>query len=156
MGCVPTALLDPTAANILKTYVPHVNAANNNWVGNYTTPTNQDEYLGKYDQVIGERDHVSASYFTLKSVSGAFGGASSSANIPFSVNQSNARQQDFNISDVHTFNGTYADLEIETNGTIAPAPDLVDLVTRFNVSPKLSGSGVPVVRRLISPQRSPR
>jgi 7-carboxy-7-deazaguanine synthase len=40
-------------------------------------------------------------------------------------------------------------VEIETNGTIAPTPDLVGLVTRFNVSPKLSGSGVPDVRRLV-------
>lgn len=40
-------------------------------------------------------------------------------------------------------------IEIETNGTIAPAPDLVDVVTRFNVSPKLSGSSVRDVRRLV-------
>lgn len=40
-------------------------------------------------------------------------------------------------------------IEIETNGTIAPRPDLVGLVTRFNVSPKLSGSGMPDIRRLV-------
>jgi organic radical activating enzyme len=31
--------------------------------------------------------------------------------------------------------------EIETAGTIAPQPDVVGLVTRFNVSPKLANSG---------------
>ena len=39
------------------------------------------------------------------------------------------------------------DVEIETAGTLAPSDDLVSLVTRFNVSPKLSNSGMPVERR---------
>ncbi|WP_236788053.1 7-carboxy-7-deazaguanine synthase QueE [Amycolatopsis sp. GM8] len=41
-------------------------------------------------------------------------------------------------------------VEIETNGTIAPAPDLLAWVTRFNVSPKLStfGAGMPISRRI--------
>jgi 7-carboxy-7-deazaguanine synthase len=40
-------------------------------------------------------------------------------------------------------------VEIETNGTIAPAPELTSVVTRFNVSPKLSSSGIPEDRRLM-------
>jgi 7-carboxy-7-deazaguanine synthase len=40
-------------------------------------------------------------------------------------------------------------IEIETNGTIAPLPELVRLVSQFNVSPKLSGSGIPASRRLV-------
>lgn len=41
-------------------------------------------------------------------------------------------------------------VEIETNGTIAPAPDLLAWVTQFNVSPKLStfGAGMPVAKRI--------
>src|SRR5580692_3722886 len=91
-NCAPASLLDPTAANLLKTYIP-LPISGQSYSGFYTTPTNQDEYLGKYDQVIGEKDHIQASYFTLKSVSGAFGGASSSANIPFSVNEAKARKK---------------------------------------------------------------
>jgi 7-carboxy-7-deazaguanine synthase len=34
-------------------------------------------------------------------------------------------------------------VEVETNGTIAPLPEVVELVGRFNVSPKVHGSGVP-------------
>lgn len=41
-------------------------------------------------------------------------------------------------------------IEVETNGTIAPVPDIADGVTQFNVSPKLSGSGVPAARRIVS------
>jgi hypothetical protein len=139
VGCVPTALLDPTAANILKNYVPLPNAPNNNWVGSYSTPTTQDEYLGKYDQVLGANDHIQASYFTLKSVSGAFGGGATASYIPYSVNQSNARQQDFNISDVHTFSGTTANQVWFTLTRVAggrvnlPATSLGDLGSSFTI-----------------------
>lgn len=40
-------------------------------------------------------------------------------------------------------------VEVETNETIAPAPQLAEMVSRFNVSPKLSGSGVAGNRRLV-------
>jgi 7-carboxy-7-deazaguanine synthase len=40
-------------------------------------------------------------------------------------------------------------VEIETNGTVVPAADLTAAVTQFNVSPKLSGSGVPEHKRLV-------
>ncbi|MGB6457804.1 MAG: 7-carboxy-7-deazaguanine synthase QueE [Streptosporangiaceae bacterium] len=33
--------------------------------------------------------------------------------------------------------------EIETNGTISPLPEVAELVSQFNVSPKVRGSGVP-------------
>lgn len=38
-------------------------------------------------------------------------------------------------------------VEVETAGTIAPTDDVVELVERFNVSPKLAGSGNPEQRR---------
>lgn len=40
-----------------------------------------------------------------------------------------------------------AAVEVETAGTITPSPDLVGLVARFNVSPKLANSGNPADRR---------
>jgi 7-cyano-7-deazaguanosine (preQ0) biosynthesis protein QueE len=40
-------------------------------------------------------------------------------------------------------------VEIETNGTLAPTGDTVRLVERFNVSPKLANSGVPVARAIV-------
>lgn len=39
------------------------------------------------------------------------------------------------------------EIEVETAGTIPPAPEVVGLVDRFNVSPKLANSGNPVERR---------
>jgi 7-carboxy-7-deazaguanine synthase len=40
------------------------------------------------------------------------------------------------------------EVEIETNGTIAPPPALVREDVRFNVSPKLANSGIPAARRI--------
>ncbi len=39
-------------------------------------------------------------------------------------------------------------VEVETNGTIAPRREVIAAVERFNVSPKLTGSGVPPERAL--------
>jgi 7-cyano-7-deazaguanosine (preQ0) biosynthesis protein QueE len=39
-------------------------------------------------------------------------------------------------------------VEVETNGTIAPAPEVTARVAAFNVSPKLANSGVPADKRI--------
>jgi 7-cyano-7-deazaguanosine (preQ0) biosynthesis protein QueE len=39
-------------------------------------------------------------------------------------------------------------VEIETNGTIAPRPEVTAVVSAFNVSPKLANSGIPEDRRI--------
>lgn len=36
--------------------------------------------------------------------------------------------------------------EIETNGTIAPIPEIVQLVNQWNCSPKLANSGMPILK----------
>ena len=40
-------------------------------------------------------------------------------------------------------------VEVETNGTLAPPPELCRRVTQWNVSPKLENSGEPAARRLV-------
>jgi 7-carboxy-7-deazaguanine synthase len=42
-------------------------------------------------------------------------------------------------------------VELETNGTIHPQPELIELVDQFNVSPKLANSLVPRAKRLKYP-----
>ncbi len=150
-GCIPQASLDPTAANLMAKLVPlpntNVNVTANaatgqragtyleGYTGNYTTPTTEDEYLGKYDQQIGDKDHLFGSYFTIKTVSGAYGGG----NIPYMINQSNARQQDLNVSDVHTISATKANQIWLTLTRVAggrvnlPATDLSSFGSNFNI-----------------------
>jgi Carboxypeptidase regulatory-like domain len=156
VGCVPLNLLDPTAANLISTYVPLPNAPTaatpGGYVGIFSSPTNQDEYLGKYDQVLGEKDHLSASYFYLNTTQAAFGGASSTSQILYSVNQSFAKQQNANLSDIHTFNGTTAN-QVWLNYTRVaggrvnlPAVSLGDLGSSFTIQgpkglPQLAISG---------------
>ncbi|MGB3444889.1 MAG: 7-carboxy-7-deazaguanine synthase QueE [Actinophytocola sp.] len=42
-------------------------------------------------------------------------------------------------------------VQVETNGTLAPVPELVDLVDLWVVSPKLANSGVGYSRRIVPP-----
>src|SRR3984957_14840751 len=103
-NCVPSSLLDQTAANILGKYIPLPNSTNNSYTGFFTGPTNENEYLGKYDQVLSDQDRLAVSYFYLKTTQNAFG----NGNIPYTINQSLATQQVVNISDVHTLSPTTA------------------------------------------------
>jgi Carboxypeptidase regulatory-like domain/TonB dependent receptor len=102
-NCVPSSLLDPTAANLMSNYIPlPTNTTNNSFSGFFTGPTNANEYLGKYDQVLSDRDRVAVSYFYLKTRQNAFG----TGNFPYTINQSLATQQVANISDTHTLGAT--------------------------------------------------
>ncbi|HEX4312013.1 MAG TPA: TonB-dependent receptor [Acidobacteriaceae bacterium] len=106
LNCVPTALLDATAGNIMNTatLIPLPNSAGNTWVGYFTGPTADNEYLGKYDQMLGGKDHVAVTYFFVKTTQNAFG----NGNFIWDVNQSYTNQTNANISDVHTFGPTTA------------------------------------------------
>ena len=87
----------PTGAQVAKT-------GGGTYIGMYTTPTDSDEYLGKYDENIGNKDHVTATYFFIKTASTPSGGG----NINWTGNQSPANQTNLNLADVHTFSGTTA------------------------------------------------
>lgn len=155
IGCIPSNLLDPTAANLMKAYIPLPNSTATSpggYVGIFSSPTNQDEYLGKFDQVLGQKDHLSVSYFYLNTTQNGFGGASTSAAILYSVNQSFAKQQNANISDIHTFNATTANELWFTFTRVAggrvntPTVSLGDLGSSFTIQgpsalPQLGVSG---------------
>ena len=148
VGCVPTALLDPAAGNIISKYIPLSDSANNAWTGFFTGPTNQDEYLGKYDQVLGSKDHLSATYFYLNSTQNAYG----NGNLIWDVNQSYSKQQNVNVSDVHTFSPTFANeawvsfTRVSGGRVNLPAVSLGDLGSNFDIQgpkalPELTVSG---------------
>jgi hypothetical protein len=111
LNCLNTGQLDTTIANFdnvgnkFGSSIPLPNGAlkpatgGGTFTGTYTTPTTQNEYLGKYDQVLGDKDHVTVTYFFIRSVAGPNGGG----NVPWTINQSAANQTNANVSDVHTF-----------------------------------------------------
>ena len=104
LNCVPQNLLDGTAATILSgknanVTIPLPNQAGNAYTGFFTGPTDDNEYLGKYDQVLSDRDHITATYFFIRTTQNAFGNGP----IPWDVNQSYTNQTNANISDIHTF-----------------------------------------------------
>ena len=115
-NCIPQALLDTTitnfdnTANTLGSSIPLPNGAAKpatggaGYTGSYTTPTIENEYLSKYDEALGNKDHVTVTYFFIRTVSGPNGGG----NIPWTINQSAANQTNANVSDVHTFNSGMA------------------------------------------------
>jgi hypothetical protein len=152
VGCIPQELLDPTAANIIKTYIPLPNAATSTspgaYVGVFSSPTNQDEYLGKFDDVLSDKDHLQVSYFYLDTTQGGYGGG----NIPYSTNNSYAKQQNANVSYIHTYSGTTANEVWLTFTRVAggrantPTVSLGDLGSTFTIQgvkalPQLSVSG---------------
>jgi hypothetical protein len=148
-NCIPANLLDKTATNLLSQYVPlPTNLANNTYSGFFTGPTDQDEYLGKYDQAIGSKDHVAASYFYLKSKQDAYGGG----NIPYMVNRSFSTQQVLNLSDIHTISpslvnqGWFTATRVVGGRVNLPTVDLGSLGSTFTTQgpktlPQLSVSG---------------
>jgi hypothetical protein len=109
------AYLDPTAKNILNvtnTIGVSVPLPNNgllttgggNWVGVYVTPTTSDEYLGKFDENLGDKDHVGVTYFHINTASTPSGGG----NVNWTGDQSKTVQTNANISEVHTFSPSTA------------------------------------------------
>ncbi|HKR27274.1 MAG TPA: carboxypeptidase regulatory-like domain-containing protein, partial [Acidobacteriaceae bacterium] len=106
LNCVPSNLLDPTAANIMngKKLIPLPNGPNNTWTGFFTGPTIDNEYLAKYDQILGDKDHLAFTYFFIRTTQNAFG----NGNFNWDVNESFTNQTNANISDVHTFSANTA------------------------------------------------
>jgi Carboxypeptidase regulatory-like domain len=116
LNCMPSTLLDPTAANFLNvnnkigvsvplpTGAAVPSSGGGKYLGVYVTPTDSDEYLAKYDENIGAKDHATATYFFIKTKSTPSGGG----NINWTGNQSAAAQTNVNLADVHTFSSNTA------------------------------------------------
>ena len=79
-NCIPQALLDTTIANFdtvgnkIGSSIPQPNSGlktatgGGAYAGLFPVPTQENEYLGKYDQNLGGKDHVTATYFFSRNV----------------------------------------------------------------------------------------
>jgi hypothetical protein len=119
LNCIPQALLDTTISNMDNTSntigssipLPNVPGSLTNptkgggsYAGLFPIPATENEYLGKYDQNLGQKDHVTATYFYSKNVLGNSPGG----NVPWTVNNNVSAGTNINLSDVHTFSATTA------------------------------------------------
>ena len=116
LNCIPAALLDTTIFNIdnvknsIGSSIPLPNGALNPakgggaYAGLLPNPTQENEYLGKYDQNIGQKDHATATYFFSRNVLGNSPGG----NVPWTINENASNGTNINVSDVHTFSPTTA------------------------------------------------
>lgn len=99
-GYIPPNDQDQTAQNWIKKYVPLANAPGNTWVGYFTAPLTDNEYLAKYDHVLSSKDHLSLEYFTIGDVTDNYPGV----NILYSTSLVTSRQQNAIVSETHIFN----------------------------------------------------
>ena len=116
LNCIPQALLDTTISNLdnvsntFGSSIPLPNGALNAakgggaYSGLFPIPATENEYLGKYDQNLGTKDHVAVTYFYSKNVLGNSPGG----NVPWTINNNVSAGTNINLSDVHTFSPTTA------------------------------------------------
>jgi hypothetical protein len=118
LNCVPTALLDTTVAtmdkvgNSVGSSIPLPNIAGGikpatgggTYAGLIPIPVTENEYLGKYDQNLGTKDHVAATYFFSRNVLKNNPGG----NVPWTYNQVASNGTNINLSDVHSFSSSTA------------------------------------------------
>jgi hypothetical protein len=147
-GWIPPTDLDPTAQNIINHYLPTANAPNNGWVGYFVGPYTNNEYLGKIDHQLTPNNHMTLSYFTVRTINGVPGGG----NLLWSTQTDSARQQNVNISDTQTFgssllNSVWLTYTRNFGGRVnTPGISLGDLGSNFTVQgppslPQLAVSG---------------
>ena len=74
------------------------------YAGLIPIPVTENEYLGKYDQNLGTKDHVAATYFFSRNVLKNNPGG----NVPWTCNQVASNGTNINLSDVHSFSPTTA------------------------------------------------
>lgn len=118
-NCIPASLMDAVATAVAppstgkknpNAYIPEPNLQSGTnvpllWDGYYTGPTNENEYLGKFDDMLGNNDHVAVTYFFVKTTQDAFGGGNVA---PWTINRSYTNQTNADVSDVHTFSANTA------------------------------------------------
>lgn len=119
LNCIPQALLDTTISNMdnvsntVGSSIPLPNVPGSltnptkgggSYAGLFPVPVTENEYLGKYDQNVGTKDHVVATYFFSRNVLKNSPGG----NIPWTWNQVASNGTNLNLSDVHSFSPTTA------------------------------------------------
>ena len=97
-GIIPSNRFDKVALNILNTYIPSANLANNGWQGSVPNPYNTDEGLIKIDHQLSNSQRLTGSYYLTQGTNTI----QPAGNLPWSTQSFNWRQQNINLSDTWT------------------------------------------------------
>jgi len=160
---IPLKRFDPTALNILNTYIPAANTAGNIWQGTSPSAYITDEFLAKVDHSFSDRQRISLSYFETSGHTSISGGGSppGSGQLIWSTQNFIWRQTNANASDTIAISPTMVDqvwLSYTRNfgGRIStPQMSLGDLGSQFKVQgtpslPQISVSGYFTLGQAIS------
>jgi hypothetical protein len=154
-GIIPPSMLDPTATNILQKFIPSANEAQNAYQAQVPSPYNSNEVLAKADHYISDKHRLAVSYFETTGTNTGIPLNSSGApvgNLPWSVQQFNWHQQNFNGSETwvvnpETVNQVWFTYARNFGGRLnLPQTSLGDLGSSFNVQgtpslPQITVSG---------------
>src|SRR5215469_11869688 len=87
---------DPVAMSIINQFIPAANVGTNQWQGFIPSPYDTDEFLGKVDHNLSQRQQLTASYFETSGTNTVQAGG---GNLPWSQQRFNWRQHEANLSD---------------------------------------------------------
>jgi hypothetical protein len=99
---IPASRFDPTAIGVMNKYMPMANTADGRWVALSPQPSNDNQYLGRVDYLISEKDTLDVRYFRdnsdLKFQSGNIA--------PYAPNDQSLQVGNWALHETHTFGPT--------------------------------------------------
>ena len=145
---IPLGRFDPTALNILNTYIPLANQPSSVYQYQVKNPYNSDEFLGKMDYLFSDTQQFTLSYFETSGDDLT----QPAGNMPWSLKQITWRQHEANASHTWTVNPNLVNQFWVTftrsfsSRTNVPDISLGDLGSSFNVQgvkalPQITVSG---------------
>ena len=99
---IPQSRFDPVASRVLTRYNPAANRANGGYVTQVSRPTDGDQYLARFDQVVTPYNRLNFRYF-IDNNAGADNFPQGTSFPGYSPFQNSLRMQTATVEDTHTF-----------------------------------------------------
>jgi hypothetical protein len=101
-GQIPQSRVDPVAARVLQQYSQPANRPNGAYVTQVSRPTDGDQYLARFDQVVSQNNRLNLRYF-IDNNAGADNFPQGTSFPGFSPFVNSLRMQTATVEDTHTF-----------------------------------------------------
>lgn len=101
-GQIPTSRFDPVSSAVLRDYHQPANRANGQYVAQVSRPTDGNQYLGRVDQAISDRNRLNVRYFINNNAGADM--FPQGSNFPgYSPFENRLRMQTVTVEDTHAF-----------------------------------------------------